>query len=59
MTALIYTKSGQWPQLIPCIHLDRGPAKGRRKSVTETDYARLLDAHTSSAAAGSSWSGTT
>nr|WP_328372682.1 MULTISPECIES: transposase [unclassified Streptomyces] len=26
------------------IHLDRGPAKGRRKGFTETDYARLLDA---------------
>ncbi|MFB7999491.1 hypothetical protein ACFC4G_42685 [Streptomyces sp. NPDC056002] len=26
------------------IHLDRGPAKGRRKGFTETDYAHQLDA---------------
>jgi putative transposase len=26
------------------IHLDRGPAKDRRKGFAETDYARLLDA---------------
>ena len=31
-------------RLIYRIHLDRGPAKGRRKGFTETDCARLLDA---------------
>nr|WP_258544075.1 hypothetical protein [Streptomyces ipomoeae] len=30
-------------RLIYRIHLDRGPAKGRRKDFTEADYARLLD----------------
>ncbi|MFE2992726.1 transposase [Streptomyces sp. NPDC059262] len=44
MAALICTKSGHRSRLIYCIHLDRGPAKGRRKGFTETDYARLLDA---------------
>lgn len=42
--ALICTKAGHRPRLIYRIHLDRGPAKGRRKGFTETDYARLLDA---------------
>jgi transposase len=37
-------KPGHRPRLIYRIHLDRGPAKGRRKGFTETDYARLLDA---------------
>ncbi|MCC4322688.1 transposase, partial [Streptomyces malaysiensis] len=32
------------PRLIYRTHLDRGPAKGRRKGFTETDYVRLLDA---------------
>ncbi|MFG2951057.1 transposase [Streptomyces adustus] len=41
--ALICTKSGHRSRLIYRIHLDRGPAKGRRKGFTETDYARLLD----------------
>ncbi|MFF1568343.1 transposase, partial [Streptomyces sp. NPDC058293] len=44
MTALICTKPGRRSRLIYRIHLDRGPAKGRRKGFTETDYARLLDA---------------
>ncbi|MFC9455956.1 transposase [Streptomyces sp. NPDC056983] len=44
MAALICTKFGHRPRLICRIHLDRGPAKGRRKGFTETDYARLLDA---------------
>ncbi|GAA1264590.1 hypothetical protein ACFPWS_34620 [Streptomyces aureus] len=42
--ALICTNSGHRPRLIYRIHLDRGPAKGRRKGLTETDYAHLLDA---------------
>ncbi|MFE4254659.1 transposase [Streptomyces sp. NPDC056910] len=44
MAALIYTKSGHRPRMIHRIHLDRGPAKGRRKGFTETDFAHLLDA---------------
>lgn len=44
MAALICTKAGRGPRLIYRIHLDRGPARGRRKGFTETDYARLLDA---------------
>ncbi|MFF4397027.1 transposase [Streptomyces sp. NPDC001480] len=44
MAALICTKPGRRPRLIYRIHLDRGPAKGRRKGFTETDCARLLDA---------------
>ncbi|MGW0601654.1 IS630 family transposase [Streptomyces sp. NPDC002776] len=44
MAALICTKPGHRSRLIYRIHLDRGPAKGRRKGFTETDYARLLDA---------------
>lgn len=44
MAALICTKAGRRPRLIYRIHLDRGPAKRRRKGFTETDYARLLDA---------------
>ncbi|MEU8489369.1 winged helix-turn-helix domain-containing protein [Streptomyces sp. NPDC048641] len=44
MATLICTKPGHRPRLIRRIHLDRGPAKGRRKGFTETDYARLLDA---------------
>ncbi|MFD4600823.1 transposase [Streptomyces sp. NPDC058464] len=44
MAALICTKPGRRPRLIYRIHLDLGPAKGRRKGFTETDYARLLDA---------------
>ncbi|MFD9506626.1 hypothetical protein ACFWB6_08235 [Streptomyces mirabilis] len=44
MAALICTKSGRRSRLIYRIHLDRGPAKGRRKGFTATDYARLLDA---------------
>lgn len=43
MAALICTKAGHRSRLIYRIHLDRGPAKGRRKGFTETDYARLLD----------------
>lgn len=42
--ALICTRPGHQPRLIYRIHLDRGPAKSRRKGFTETDYARLLDA---------------
>ncbi|WSN64059.1 transposase [Streptomyces sp. NBC_01361] len=44
MAALICTKAGRRPRLIYRVHLDRGPAKSRRKGFTETDYARLLDA---------------
>ncbi|UKY55567.1 transposase [Streptomyces inhibens] len=44
MAALICTKAGHRPRLIYRIHLNRGPAKGRRKGFTETDYGRLLDA---------------
>lgn len=44
MAALICTKPDRRPRLIYRIHLDRDPAKGRRKGFTETDYARLLDA---------------
>ncbi|MFF2364540.1 IS630 family transposase [Streptomyces sp. NPDC058122] len=44
LAALICTKPGRRPRLIYRIHIDRGPAKGRRKGFTETDYARLLDA---------------
>ncbi len=44
MAALICTKPCHRSQLIYSIHLDRGPAKGRRKDFTETNYARLLDA---------------
>ncbi|MCX5051048.1 transposase [Streptomyces sp. NBC_00474] len=43
MAALICTKADQRSRLIYRIHLDRGPAKGRRKGFTETEYARLLD----------------
>ncbi len=43
MAALICTKPGARSRLTYRIHLDRGPAKGRRKGFTETDYARLLD----------------
>jgi hypothetical protein len=42
--ALICTTAGHRPRLIYHVHLHRGPAKGRRKDFTETDYARLLDA---------------
>lgn len=44
MAALICTKAGHRPRLIYRIHLDRGPAKDRRKGFAETDYAHLLDA---------------
>nr|WP_240676935.1 transposase [Actinacidiphila soli] len=44
MAALICTRAGSRPRLIYRVHLDRGPAKCRRKGFTETDYARLLDA---------------
>lgn len=45
MAALICAKPGHRPRLIYRIHLDHGPAKGRRKGFTETDYApRLLGA---------------
>lgn len=44
MAALICTKAGRTPRLIYRVHLDRGPAKGRRKGFIETDYARPLDA---------------
>ncbi len=44
MAALICIKAGRRPRLIYRIHLDRGPAKGRRKGFTETDCARLMDA---------------
>jgi hypothetical protein len=44
MAALICTKSGHRSRLIYRIHLDRGPAKGRRKGFTETYYARPLEA---------------
>lgn len=44
MAALICTRSGHRLRLIYRIHLDRGPAKGRRKGFTETDYARPLGA---------------
>ncbi|WRZ44544.1 transposase [Streptomyces sp. NBC_00151] len=44
MAVLICTRLGHRSRLIYRIHLDRGPAKGRRKGFTETDYARLLDA---------------
>lgn len=44
MAALICTRPGHRPRLIYRIHLDRGPAKGRRKGFTETHYARLFDA---------------
>jgi hypothetical protein len=44
MAALICTKAGRRPRLVYRIHLDTGPAMGRRKGFTETDYARLLDA---------------
>ncbi|MEU5540517.1 transposase, partial [Streptomyces sp. NPDC020362] len=44
MAALICTKADHRPRLIYRMHLDRGPSKGRRKSFTETDYARLLEA---------------
>jgi hypothetical protein len=58
MAALICTKPGRQPRLIYRIHLDRGPAKGRRKGFTETDYARLLDAAHQQLGAPSFWSGT-
>ena len=44
MATLICTKAGRRTRLIYRTHLDRGPAKGRRKGFTETDYAPLLDA---------------
>lgn len=44
LAALICIKADHRPRLIYRIHLDRGPAKGRRKGFTEADYARLLDA---------------
>nr|WP_234357622.1 transposase [Streptomyces puniciscabiei] len=44
MAALICTKDGHRPRLTYRLHLDRGPARGRRKGFTKTDYARLLDA---------------
>ncbi|MFF5019917.1 transposase [Streptomyces sp. NPDC001165] len=59
MAALICTKAGHRPRLIYRIHLDRGPAKGRRKGFTETDYARLLDAAHQQLGAPSFWCGTT
>ncbi|HKO83288.1 MAG TPA: transposase [Actinomycetota bacterium] len=44
MAALICTKADRRPRLIYRVHLDRGPATGRRKGFTETDYASQLDA---------------
>lgn len=44
MAALICTRAGLRSRLIYRIHLDRGPAEGRRRGFTEPDYARLLDA---------------
>ncbi|MFE5050397.1 transposase [Streptomyces sp. NPDC056637] len=44
MAASICTKFGHRLRLIYRIHLDRDPAKERRKGFTETDYAHLLDA---------------
>ncbi|MFJ9752691.1 hypothetical protein ACIRVM_44025 [Streptomyces chartreusis] len=60
MAALICTKADHRSRLIYRIHLNRGPAKGRRKGFTKTDYARLPGMpRTSSSAAPSFWSGTT
>ncbi|WSP86522.1 transposase [Streptomyces sp. NBC_01235] len=44
MTGMICTKPGHRSRLNYRIHLDGGPAKGRRKGFTETAYAALLDA---------------
>ncbi|MFI2207219.1 hypothetical protein ACH47Z_42440 [Streptomyces sp. NPDC020192] len=53
MAALICTKAGHRPRLIYRIHLDRGPARHRRKGCTENDYARCSMPPTSSSAAPS------
>ena len=44
VAALIAVKPGQRPRLIYRVHHGRGSRKDRRKGLTETDYARLLDA---------------
>ncbi|MEK0097717.1 transposase [Streptomyces sp. A475] len=44
MAALIGTKSGHRPRPTHRMHLGRGPARSRRKGLTETDCAHLLDA---------------
>jgi hypothetical protein len=44
LAALIAVKPGQRPRLIYRTHTSRKRVNDRRKSLTETDYARLLDA---------------
>lgn len=56
--ALICIKPGHRPRLIYCIHLDRSPAKGRRKaSPRRTTHACWMP-HTGNSAVRSSWPGT-
>lgn len=58
MAALICTKAGRRPRLIYRIHLDRGPAKGRRRASPKTTTPACSTLLTSSSAVRSSWSGT-
>jgi putative transposase len=44
LAALVATKPGQRPRLIYRTHPGRRRRPGRRKGLTEADYARLLDA---------------
>ena len=55
VAALIAVKPGCQPRLIYRVHRGRRRHGDRRKGFTETDYARLLDARTSSSA-GRWWS---
>lgn len=44
VAGLVCTRPGDPPRLFWRTHVNRGPAKGRRKGFAEAGYARLLDA---------------
>jgi hypothetical protein len=44
LAALITVKPGRRPRLIYCVHRSRAQGSNRRKGLTETDYAQLLNA---------------
>ena len=44
IAGLVCTRPGQAPRLFWRTHVNRGPARGRRKGFAEAGYARLLDA---------------
>jgi transposase len=44
LAALAAVKAGQRPRLVFRVHDGRRRPRGKRKGLTETDYARLLDA---------------